>query len=109
LWRQMYGHYAPYFWTMMVGCFFLPLVAAIFAAVKRSVFGMCVVAIAINVGIWLNKYLMVVPVVSPDNRPFTNWIDILMALGLLAGFLATLIVIARRVPTYSNWEMSRES
>jgi hypothetical protein len=109
LWHQMYGHYAPYFWTMMVGCFFLPLVAAIFAAVKRSVFGMCVVAIAINVGIWLNKYLMVVPVVSPDNRPFTNWIDILMALGLLAGFLATLIVIARRVPTYSNWEMSRES
>ena len=109
LWRHMYGHYAPYFWVMMTGCFFLPLAAAIFAAVKRSVFGMCVVAIAINVGIWLNKYLMVVPVVSPDNRPFDNWIDIVMALGLLAGFLATLIVLARRVPTYSNWEMSRES
>ena len=109
LWRQMYGHYAPWFWTMMTGCFFLPLAAAIFAVVKRSVFGMCVVAIAINLGIWINKYLMVIPVVSPDHRPFDQWIDVLMALGLLAGFLATLIVLAKRVPTYSNWEMSRES
>ena len=109
LWRQMYGHYGPWFWTMMTGCFFLPLVAAVFAAVKRSVFGMCVVAISINVGIWINKYLMVVPVVSPDNRPFDYWIDIVMALGLLAGFLATLIILARRVPAYSHWEISRES
>jgi len=109
LWRQMYGHYGPWFWTMMTGCFALPLVAAVFAAVKRSVLGMCIVAISINVGIWINKYLMVIPVVSPDNRPFDHWIDVVMALGLLAGFLATLIILTRRVPTYSNWEMSRES
>ncbi|GIT39717.1 MAG: hypothetical protein Ct9H300mP8_09130 [Gammaproteobacteria bacterium] len=24
LWRQMYGHYAPYYWTMISGCFFIP-------------------------------------------------------------------------------------
>ena len=108
LWRQMEGHYAPYFWTMTV-CFFLPLLASIFAIVKRSVFGMCVVAFAINLGIWLNKYLMVMPVFSPDNRPFDQWIDVALALGLLAGFLATIIILARRLPVYSKWEMSRES
>ena len=32
VWRQMYGHYAPYYWSMMVGCFFLPFAAFIFAA-----------------------------------------------------------------------------
>ena len=109
LWRQMEGHYAPYFWTMMTACFFLPLLASIFAIVKRSVFGMCVVAFAINLGIWLNKYLMVMPVFSPDNRPFDQWIDVALALGLLAGFLATIIILARRLPVYSKWEMSRES
>ncbi len=109
LWRQMEGHYAPYFWTMMTASFFLPLLASIFAIVKRSVFGMCVVAFGINLGIWLNKYLMVMPVFSPDNRPFDQWIDVALALGLLAGFLATIIILARRLPVYSKWEMSRES
>jgi formate-dependent nitrite reductase membrane component NrfD len=109
LWRQMDGHYAPYFWAMITGCFFLPLIASLFAIVKRSLVAMCVVAFAINLGVWLNKYLMVVPVFSPDNRPFTHWIDIALALGLLAGYLATIMVLARRLPVYSNWEMSRES
>ena len=36
LWPQMYGHYAPYYWTMMFGCFFVPFAALIFAWVKRS-------------------------------------------------------------------------
>jgi molybdopterin-containing oxidoreductase family membrane subunit len=109
LWRQMYGHYAPYFWAMITGCFFLPFIASVVAIVKRSVFAMCVVAFAINVGIWINKYLMIVPVFSPDNRPFDHWIDIVLPLGLLAGFLAAIMALARRLPVYSNWEMSRES
>lgn len=109
LWRQMEGHYAPYFWVMMTACFVLPLAASLFAIVKRSMFGMCIVAIVINTGIWLNKYLMIVPVFSPDDHPFDNWIDIALALGLLAGFLATIMILARRVPMYSEWEMRRES
>lgn len=109
VWRQMYGHYGPYFWTMITGCFFLPFFAFLFAVVKRSLLAMCIIAFAINLGIWVNKYLMIVPVFSPDNRPFDHWIDIAMALGLLAGFLSTLMLLARRLPVYSSWEMSRES
>jgi hypothetical protein len=105
----MYGHYSPYFWIMLTGCFFLPLLSSLFAFVKRSVFATCVVAFGINLGIWINKYLMIVPVFSPDDRPFDHWIDIALALGLLAGFLATLMLLARRLPVYSAWEMSRES
>ncbi len=109
LWRQMEGDYGPFFWTMIAACFFLPLVAALFAVVKRSVFGMCVVAASVNLGIWISKYLMIMPVFPPYNQPFTHWIDIVLALGLLAGFLATIVVLAKRRPLYSNWEMRRES
>lgn len=109
LWRQMYGHYRPYFWSMLAGCFFLPFVAFLFAAVKRSLFAMCVIALAINLGIWTNKYLMIVPVFSPDDRPFDHWIDITLALGLLAGFLAVVAMLTSRLPVYSTWEMRRES
>jgi molybdopterin-containing oxidoreductase family membrane subunit len=109
IWRQMYGHYSPFFWTMMAGCFFVPFVALLFAIVKRSVFAMSVVALGINLGIWINKYLMIVPVFSPDDRPFDQWIDISLALGLLAGFLMVLVMLAKRLPMYSAWEMNRES
>jgi hypothetical protein len=70
---------------------------------------MSVVALGINLGIWINKYLMIVPVFSPDDRPFDHWIDISLALGLLAGFLMVLVMLAKRLPMYSAWEMSRES
>jgi hypothetical protein len=105
----MYGHYSPWFWTMISGCFFVPFVSLLFAVVKRSVLAMCIVAFGINLGIWINKYLMIVPVFSPDNQPFDRWIDVSIALGLFAGFLATIMLLARRVPIYSAWEMSRES
>ena len=81
----------------------------LFAIVKRSMLAMCIIAFAINLGIWLNKYLMIVPVYSPDARPFTHWIDIAVALGLLAGFLATIVIIAGRLPKFSVWEMNREA
>jgi hypothetical protein len=109
LWRQMYGHYRPYFWSMLAGCFFLPFVAFLFAAVKRSLLAMGVIALAINLGVWTNKYLMIVPVFSPDDRPFDHWIDIMLALGLLAGFLAVVAMLTSRLPVYSTWEMRRES
>ncbi|MET0984468.1 MAG: hypothetical protein ABW034_03575, partial [Steroidobacteraceae bacterium] len=108
LWRQMHGHYAPWFWTMMIACFFLPFAAFIFAAVKRSLSAMCVIALSINVGIWINKYLIVVPVLSPDHRPFRHWLDIILAVGLLAGFVAAVMLLASWLPSHSR-EQSRTS
>ncbi len=106
LWRQMYGHYGPYFWTMMAGCFFIPFVALILAFVKRSTWAMCILAIGINLGIWLFKYLTVVPVFSPDDRPFSSWLDIGVTVGLAAGFIAVVIALANRLPMYSRWELA---
>jgi len=106
LWRQMYGHYAPFYWTMMVGCFFFPFVALIFAFVNRSLLAMCIIALGINLGIWINKYLMVVPVFSANDRPLDNLLDVGLSIGLLIGFLAVLVLLVRRLPLYSYWEMN---
>lgn len=106
LWRQMYGHYGPYFWTMMAGCFFVPFVAFIFAFVKRSIWATCLIAFGINLGIWLSKYLMIIPVFSPDDRPFSNWLDITVAVGFVAGFVAVVLWLVSRFPMYSHWELA---
>ena len=106
LFRQMYGHYGPYFWTMMAGCFFIPFAALLFACVKRSILAMSAIAVGINVGIWIYKYLMVVPVFSPDDQPFSSWMDIAAAVGLTAGFLALVMLLANRLPMYAHWELA---
>jgi len=106
IWRQMYGHYAPYFWTMLAGCFFVPFVALIFAIVNRSLLAMCVIGLGINLGIWINRYLMVVPVFSPDDRPLDHLLDVGLSIGLLGGFLAVIVMLARRLPVYSYWELN---
>jgi formate-dependent nitrite reductase membrane component NrfD len=106
LWRQMYGHYSPFFWTMMTGCFFVPFAAFIFAVVKRSVFAMCIIAFGINVGILACRYLMVVPALADDASVFANWAGIVQSIGLAAGFVAVLVLLAKRLPVYSNWELA---
>jgi hypothetical protein len=89
----------------MTACFFLPFAAFIFAFVKRSLGAMCLVGLSINLGIWINKYLIVMPVLAPDDRPFDRPIDVIVALGLTTGFLAAVILLASRLPMYSRWEM----
>jgi molybdopterin-containing oxidoreductase family membrane subunit len=105
LFRQMYGHYAPFYWTMIAGCFFIPFASVIFAIVNRSLKAMCVLAVGINLGVWINKYLMIVPVYSTDDRLFDHLMDLGLSIGLLLVFIATIILVVKRFPIYANWEM----
>jgi molybdopterin-containing oxidoreductase family membrane subunit len=106
VWRQMFGHYAPYYWTMMAGCFFVPFVCLIFAIINRSLLAMCILGIGINIGIWVNKYLMVIPVYSTEAQLLDNMLDIGLSIGLLAAFLVVLVLLARIFPAFSNWEIN---
>lgn len=105
LFRQMYGHYAPLYWTMMAGCFFIPFIALIFAVVNRSLKAMCVLAVAINLGVWINKYLMVIPVYSADDRLLDHGLDLTLSILLLAGFIAVVTWLVRRYPLFCDWEI----
>ena len=105
LFRQMYGHYAPFYWTMIAGCFFIPFASLIFAIVNRSLTGMCILAIGINLGIWINKYLMIVPVYSPDDRLLDHLLDLGLSIVLLIAVLATIVLLIKRFPRYAYWEM----
>jgi len=105
LFRQMYGHYAPFYWTMIAGCFFVPFISLVFAIINRSLLAMCVLALGINLAIWINKYLMVIPAFSPDDRLLDHLLDLGLSIGLLLGFIAALVFVARKFPLYCYWEI----
>ena len=58
LWAQLYGNYAPYFWAQIICIIAIPTATMIFAAVKRSLPAMLCICAVMNLGVWINRYLM---------------------------------------------------
>jgi|TARA_Y100000310_G_C20693991_1_gene824196 molybdopterin-containing oxidoreductase family membrane subunit len=108
---QMFGHYAPYFWTMIACNFLIPLLCLISLTFKRTWWMMLTLALIINVGVWLNRYIIVVPALASDHRPFLSMPEVAMTVGLLAGFLFMLLLFLSVFPAISRWELraARES
>ena len=102
---QMTGHYAPYFWAMLFCVFAFPIGTMIFAPVKRNWWSLLTVAVVINIGVWLNRYLLVVPALITDHTPFSSAIELILAVGILAGFLFLFLLLFKAFPMISTWEM----
>lgn len=105
LWTQMFGHYGPYFWVMIFCVFAFPIGTLIFAPVKRHWWSLLIVAAVINVGVWINRYLLVVPAIVENHVPFSSAIEMLLAAGLLAGFLLSYLLLFTVFPMISRWEL----
>ena len=105
LWSRMVGHYSPYFWTMIFCVFGLPLGTMIFASVKRNWWSLLLVCGVIVFGVWLNRYLLVVPATIADHTPFSSASELLLVGGMFAGFLVVFLLLIRVFPMISAWEM----
>lgn len=77
--RQTEGAYAPMFWLMLVCLFFLPLASLLFARTKTSVRLLASVAGIILAGVWLQRYLAVLPPLTVE--PWLGWPMALLSLG----------------------------
>jgi len=103
--KQMYGHYAPVFWIMIVCNFIIPIASLIFLKVKQTWWMMILVAIIINLGIWLNRYLIVVPALADDHYPLSSLTEFGITAGLVSGFLLFLFLLFNTFPVVSMWEL----
>jgi len=105
LWTQMFGHYGKYFLIMVICVFGIPLGAMIFAPVKRHWWSILLVGAAINVGVWINRYLLVVPARLENHTPFSSTYELILVTGLFAGFLLVFLLLFKVFPMISTWEM----
>jgi len=102
---QMYGHYAPYFWAMIICTFVIPIASLIFVKIKQTWWTMTLLAIVINIGIWLNRYLIVIPSIVEGHHPFMSFLEVTMTVSLLSGFLLILLIFINIFPMVSMWEL----
>ena len=66
---------------------------------------MLILAVVINVGMWLNRYLIVVPGLADDHNTFSSVAEVAMTIGLLSGFLFVLQWLFTVFPMMSNWDL----
>lgn len=99
LFRTMSGNYFWTFAVMMLTLFVIPFILLIFRRVKLSATGLSYVAVSICIGVWFNRYLMVVPVFSDASTPvLATWTGLSVLAGGVASIFLSIMVFLKLFP-----------
>lgn len=110
-WSKISGKYAPLFWTMVTLCFVIPLPILIF---KRTIPGLLISSISIVIGMWLERFLIIIPSFCQPRLPYLrgdympSWVEWSMMAGLFAGFSLAFVLFSKFFPVISIWETEKE-
>jgi Ni/Fe-hydrogenase subunit HybB-like protein len=106
----MGGVYAPFFYAMILFNFVIPFGFLIFKRIRRTIPLIFVISILINVGMYIERYLIVVPGLSRAQIPFLwanwtpTWVEISITAGTFAGFTLLYILFTKFFPVIAIWE-----
>jgi molybdopterin-containing oxidoreductase family membrane subunit len=104
------GPYAIWFW-LLISCNVVIPQLLWFAGVRRNVYALFALALVINVGMWLERFIIVVVSLHRDYLPsswdvyvptFWDWSTFLGTIGL---FAALMFLFIRLLPVISIFEM----
>jgi Ni/Fe-hydrogenase subunit HybB-like protein len=108
--NRMTGPYRYYYWSLILANVLVPQALWLRRA-RRSPIALFVIAMFINVGMWLERYIIVVTSLHRDFLPAswgmysgTEW-DIATFLGSIGLFLSLLFLFIRFLPMISIFEM----
>ncbi|MBI3644702.1 MAG: polysulfide reductase NrfD [Acidobacteriales bacterium] len=107
---KLTGRYAGVFWTMFVTCFVIPF-ALLARRQTRTVTGTVIASISVNIGMWLERFVIVVPTLSQPRLPWAKatysptWVEIAITLGFGATFLFLYMLFTKFFPIVSVWEI----
>ena len=111
LWSKLTGKFAPLFWLMVTLCFVIPFPLLVF---KRSIPGLLVSSISIVIGMWLERFLIIIPSFVEPRLPYPrgaytpSWVEWSMTAGLSAGFTLAFVLFSKFFPVVSIWETEKE-
>jgi Ni/Fe-hydrogenase subunit HybB-like protein len=109
-WETQTGSYAPLFWTMVCCNFVIPFPIL---AIKRlrTITGCVIASSTIVVGMWLERFLIVVPSLATKHLPYT-WsyyrpqpVEIMITISTFAAMVLLYTLFSKAVPIISIWEL----
>ena len=108
--QTVLGPYAPIWAAMILFNFILPFFALMWRQVRTSA-AMFVIAILINVGMYAERFLIVVPSLAHGRFPFVwsdyapTWVEISIIAASFAGFTLLYLLFAKFLPVVAIWEV----
>ncbi|MBI2836984.1 MAG: polysulfide reductase NrfD [Acidobacteria bacterium] len=105
------GKFAPLFWTMVVTCFVIPFTLLANSRTRNTVWGCVVASISIEIGMWLERLLIVVPSLSNPRLPLTattyfpSWVEWSMFAAFVSIFMLLYGLFTKLFPVVSIWEI----
>ena len=100
----MANRYTLVLLVMLLGNSLLPIVTMCFKRLRRSIGVMLVVSLLVNVAMFIERFLIIVPSLSHKNMPFIwggyhpSWVEISVNLAALAGFALLYTLFAKFFP-----------
>ncbi|MBI4585381.1 MAG: polysulfide reductase NrfD [Planctomycetes bacterium] len=107
---KLFGPYAPYFWTMVLTCFVLPFII-LSNRKTRTVAGTVIASISVNIGMYLERYIIVVPSLSNPRLPRESvsytptWVEWCILAGCFSTFMLLYVLFTKFFPIVSIWEV----
>jgi Ni/Fe-hydrogenase subunit HybB-like protein len=104
------GSFAPLYWTMVVCNFAIPFPILSLKRL-RTVAGCVIAACSVLVGMWLERFLIIVPSLGHKYLPY-SWgtyrprpVEILITISTFAAMSLLYVLFAKFVPIISVWEL----
>jgi len=110
MYSMLTGPFAPAWWTMIVMIYVLPLVTLTWPAFRRWPLGMMVVGLLINLGMYVERMLILVPPLTHPRLTyewsayFPSWVELTILLGAMAMGVLLYVLAVKFVPMISIWE-----
>lgn len=109
--RQLTGPLAPFFYLMLFCNIVVPLATLWSRRIRTNLPAMLVIALFIQVGMYIERILIVAGMLSRSELPF-NWVDyvprapeILITVGSLAALAVMYMLFTRIAPIIPVWEV----
>jgi Ni/Fe-hydrogenase subunit HybB-like protein len=105
------GRFSPFFWTMIVTCFVVPFAMLSSNRTRGTVWGTVTAAVSVEIGMWLERFLIVVPSLSNPRLPLTaatytpSWVEWSLMAAFVAAFILLYAVFTKLFPIVSIWEI----
>ena len=85
-------------WAVLIVCFVIPFSLLISRKVKRSPRALLTISAVVLVGMWAERYLLVVPSLWHEGTFPFGWVEILITGGFLGAFGLTFLAFVRSFP-----------
>jgi Ni/Fe-hydrogenase subunit HybB-like protein len=108
--QTQHGDYAALYWTMVVCNFLLPLVIL---GIRRfrTIAGAVVASVGVILGMWIERYLIVVPSLGHKYLPYSfgtyspQAVEVIITAATFASMCLLYVLFAKTVPIISAWEL----